>query len=169
MISDLQMGLYAKNSEISELQKELKSLSDMLKVEEVKTADLNRELLSTQKVLAETRSNLLTEQARVSAMSGASLQLEQAQKDLRTAELTIAKLKTEHQDMEQAMVLQTDTIKQLNATLHDTLEDKSRLDAKLCEDATTRQNATQELYRRLDELSLQNAELHARVVSLSRN
>lgn len=160
------MGLYAKNSEISELQKELKSLSDMLKVEEVKTADLNRELLSTQKVLAETRSNLLTEQARVSAMSGASLQLEQAQKDLRTAELTIAKLKTEHQDMEQAMVLQTDTIKQLNATLHDTLEDKSRLDAKLCEDATTRQNATQELYRRLDELSLQNAELHARVVSL---
>lgn len=166
LISDLQMGLYAKNSEISELQKELKSLSDMLKVEEVKTADLNRELLSTQKVLAETRSNLLTEQARVSAMSGASLQLEQAQKDLRTAELTIAKLKTEHQDMEQAMVLQTDTIKQLNATLHDTLEDKSRLDAKLCEDATTRQNATQELYRRLDELSLQNAELHARVVSL---
>ncbi|EFO63371.1 Coiled-coil protein [Giardia lamblia P15] len=168
LISDLQMGLYAKNSEISELQKELKSLSDMLKVEEVKTAGLNKELLSTQKILTEVQSNLLTEQSRVSAMSDASLQLEQTQKDLRTAEITIAKLKTEHQDMEQAMVTQTDTIKQLNIKLHDVLEDKASREIGLRDDAATRQDTTQELYRRFDELSLQNAELQARVVFLER-
>lgn len=163
LVSDLQMGLYAKNSEIAEMQKELRSVVDSLKVEETKTAYLNKELLATQKMLAEAQSNLLLEQSKVSSLSNVQLQLEKALEDLHAADMTIAKLKTEHQDMETAMTTQTDTIKQLNMTLNDVLKDKSRLDAKLQEDITTRQGVTQELYEKIDELSSQNSKLKTRI------
>lgn len=166
LISDLQMGLYAKNSEIVELQKELRSLADTLKVEEAKTANLNKELLATQKTLSDVQANLLTEQSRISAMSTIPLQLEQAHEDLRNAELTAARLRAEHQDMEKAMAAQTDTIRQLNIALSDALEDKSKLDMQIREDAVTRQGAAQELCMKVDDLSSQNTELQARVAAL---
>lgn len=166
LVSDLQMGLYAKNCEIAEIQKEFKNVADSLKVEETKTANLNKELLSTQKMLTEVQSNLLLEQSKVSAMSNIQIQLEKTREELRAAEATITKLRAEHQDMGMAMATQTDTIRRLNMTLNDALEDKSRLDARLREDASTRQGIAQELYGKIDNLSLQNSKLQMRVSEL---